>query len=78
MRALEVMLVEELRGLSFGSGTDAAWGWGDKTEEPKGRRDRWVFPLSLLPGGLTREMKPKEKPRLSAILCAFNKYFLKI
>lgn len=53
-------------------------GGGDKTEELKERRDRWVFPLSLLPGGLTREKKPKEKPRLSAVLCAFNKYFLKI
>lgn len=25
--ALEVLLVEELRGLSFGSGMDTAWGW---------------------------------------------------
>lgn len=76
--ALEVVLVEELRGLSFGSGTDTAWVWRGKTEELKEGRDRWVFPLSLLPGGLTREKKPKQKSRLSAILCAFNEYFLKI
>lgn len=28
LRALEVTLVEEPRGLSFGSGMDTAWGWG--------------------------------------------------
>jgi len=27
LHALEVLLVEELRGLSFGSGMDTAWGW---------------------------------------------------
>lgn len=32
---------------------------GDRTEELKERRDRWVFPLSLLPGGLVREKKLK-------------------
>lgn len=32
---------------------------GDRTEELKERRDRWVFPLSLLPGGLIREKKLK-------------------
>lgn len=40
VRALEVMVVEGLRGLSFGSGTDTAWGGGNKTEELKERRDR--------------------------------------
>lgn len=27
LHALEVLLVEELRGLSFGSGMDTAWEW---------------------------------------------------
>lgn len=47
-------------------------------EQVKERRDRWIFPLSLLPGGLTGEKKPKQKRRLSAILCALKEYFLKI
>lgn len=39
MCALEVMLVKELRGLSFGSGTDTAWGWGgDRGAEGKKRQ----------------------------------------